>query len=727
MNADIWVQISSTEPEYEYQTVRLIQGVEVQHSPKKQVEVISQIPAGKGKGRFQVARGGSYAIIEDWAPRIKSEAGLEVSFYMQSWLPESGHVQTVVSTLDLKSKSGFAVVITESGNIDVWVGTGKDVEVIGTDFKPAKQRWIEVKLGFEGPSFTASLTPLTLFADKGAAPANLKTDLQTGPAVLFQPDIPLMFGAGYAESPTTSSPFPTSVFNGRLDSPTFKTLGSPSLTLLKYDFARSMSSDNIVDISGNGRNGVLINAPTRAVKGHDWDGSEPDWTKATYGYGAIHFHEDDVDDAAWETDFTIKIPEDARSGAYAVEVKSVDGKTSDSVVFFVRPSKKAWKQREGKVAFIISTFTYLAYTNERLYDQSRVSAIDVGPNFDKSTLKFDENFYRMERRKDLGLSNYDVHNDGSGVIYSSSKRPILNVRPGYIMWAFQRPREFSADLMMIGFLEREGIPYEVLTDHDLHSGGVSAITGFNTVLTGSHPEYPSHESYSAYTAYARSGGNLMYLGGNGFYWVSATDMVQRGHRMEVRRGDVGVRSYTLPGGERVHSLNGQQGSMWRSRGRACNVLFGIGFCAEGTDPGVPYKRSEASKTDANLAWIFEGIGEDELIGEFGLGGGASGDEIDRFDVANESPANAIVLATSTGHSDGFGIVPEDTFFPILHTLGTQTDLIRSDIVYYVTSGGGAVFSVGSINWFCSLGWDDYKNNVAKLTGNVIHGFLKGKR
>lgn len=63
-------------------------------------------------------------------------------------------------------------------------------------------------------------------------------------------------------------------------------------------------------------------------------------------------------------------------------------------------------------------------------------------------------------------------------------------------------------------------------------------------------------------------------------------------------------------------------------------------------------------------------------------------------------------------------------FPILKTLGSQTDEIRSDIVYYETDAGGAVFSVGSINWFCSLGYDDYQNNVAQLTGNVIREFLR---
>ncbi|KAJ4420838.1 hypothetical protein N0V82_004133 [Gnomoniopsis sp. IMI 355080] len=429
-----------------------------------------------------------------------------------------------------------------------------------------------------------------------------------------------------------------------------------------------------------------------------------------------------MDDAKWATDFTITIPGDARSGAYSVEVEAVNGRDTDSITFFVRPNTST-ADNSNKVCLVFSTFTYLAYANERMYDTTRVNTADLGPGFDIEKVLKSAEFDKMRRRHDLGLSCYDRHNDGSGVCYSSSKRPILNVRPGYIMWAFSRPREFSADLMMLGFLEREGIPYEILTDHDLHDRGASALQGFNTVITGCHPEYPSLRSFSAYNAYAKGGGNLMYLGGNGFYWVSALN--EESHRLEVRRGDVGVRPFGLPGGEHVNSLDGQRGGLWRSRGMSCNTLFGVGFCAQGTGLGVPYKRTEESR-DKRFSWMFKGV-DGDLIGTQGFGGGASGDEIDRYDVDNGSPEGASILATSTGHSDDFGIAVEDLAYPALNTLGTQTNRIRSDVVYYVGSGGGAVFSVGSINWYCSLAWDDYNNNVARFTRNIITGFLTGMR
>jgi hypothetical protein len=125
--------------------------------------------------------------------------------------------------------------------------------------------------------------------------------------------------------------------------------------------------------------------------------------------------------------------------------------------------------------------------------------------------------------------------------------------------------------------------------------------------------------------------------------------------------------------------------------------------------------------------LFRDIPEGQLIGENSLGeygGGASADEIDRMDFAHGSPSNIVVVASSIGHSDDFGLFPEDVSFPIQGTLGTQTDLIRSDMTYYETSGGGAVFSVGSISWYCGLGYNNYDNTVALVTRNVLEEFVK---
>ncbi|CAK7224664.1 hypothetical protein SEUCBS140593_005645 [Sporothrix eucalyptigena] len=714
------IKVSCTEPEYTHRTVRLIQGIGLDHAPKKVEEEITEVPRGKQSGRFQQARPGSYAVVPCWCPSSVTSGGIQVSFYMQPSLLDCPHIQTLVSTLPPRSSSGFSISINTEGSLVIQIATGSGAETVPTGLKPQLKVWSKVELKLEACNLELKLTPLAFRAEPVLAASAFEHKLPYD-AVLFDDPGSLFVAAAKAETGVTDH------FNGRVDSLTIKTLGDSAKVLAQYDFSLEMGSDRIVDVSGNGRHGRLANAPTRAVTGHDWDGTDCDWTRARHGYGAIHFHDDDLDDAAWETDFTISVPKTARSGAYAVEVATTNGKDTDSIVFFVRHPSSTADNNKDKVCLVFSTFTYLAYANERLYDTSRVNTADLGPGFDINKTVHSAEFPKMRRRTDLGLSCYDRHNDGSGVCYSSGKRPILNVRPGYIMWAFSRPREFSADLFMVNMLEANGIPYEVLTDHDLHARGGDALAGFNTVITGCHPEYPSLQSFGAYNAYARAGGNLMYMGGNGFYWVSALGGgdEKSPHRLEIRRGDVGVRPYSIPGGEHVTaSGGGQRAGLWRSRGLSCNTLFGVGFCAQGTGPGVPYKRTDVSQ-DAAYKWIFDGV-EGELIGENGFGGGASGDEIDRFDIDNGSPAAAVVLASSTGHSDDYGIAIEDISYPALNTLGTQTDRIRSDIVYYKTAAGGAVFSVGSINWYCSMAWDAYDNNVARMTLNVIKGFLAGK-
>ena len=710
--------MSCTEPEFSYRIVRVIQGVNLPHSPKEQLEEISSIPSGIAKGFYQVARCGSYAEVLDWCPLSLEISTLELTFYFQAHLVHAGHRQSICSTLDVNSRSGFAVVINENGLVELWVGTGDEVVVMSTTFSPLPRRWVGVKLLLGQKTVSFCLEPRPFVAEKSPSGFQLDESLTHSFALNRRS---LLFAGSYAETPTTAFSRVTNFFNGRIDSPTIRS--SKHGIIVQYDFARNITEDTILDVSGAGRHGTLVNAPTRAIRGYDWDGTEVDWTKAKYGYGAIHFHEDDLDDAAWETDFSIRIPRNAQSGIYAVEVQSTKGrKTSDMITFIVGTTERTASMANEKIAFVLPTFTYLAYANDKLGDPNRSSSGGTGAALCDIAPTPTVNSHRNHRRLDLGLSTYDVHNDGSANVYSTARRPIMNLRPNFVSYGLGRPRHLSGDSMMIGYLERLGLPYDILTDHDLHNQGVNALLPYSVVITGGHPEYPTTQVYDAYQHYANRGGNIMYLGGNGFYWVTAFGP-HRPWRVEVRRGESGVRSYSMEGGEWSLSLNGQLGGLWRSRGRSSHALFGIAFCSQGRPPGVPYKRTDAGK-DPQFRWMFETLKEDELIGEFGLGGGASGDEMDSFDIQHGSPLNGVVVATSTGHDDGFAIASECVKYPILATRGTETREVRSDMVYYETNAGGAVFSVGSINWYPSLGWNDYDNNVARLTGNVIREFLR---
>ena len=94
------------------------------------------------------------------------------------------------------------------------------------------------------------------------------------------------------------------------------------------------------------------------MKGSNWSGREQCWRHAPEEYGAIHFHEDDLYDCGWETDFSWTVPEGTRSGSYAVQLSC--GEHEDSIPFFVLPPRGS---RRTPVCVLIPTFTYTVYGN----------------------------------------------------------------------------------------------------------------------------------------------------------------------------------------------------------------------------------------------------------------------------------------------------------------------------------------------------------------------------
>jgi N,N-dimethylformamidase len=125
-----------------------------------------------------------------------------------------------------------------------------------------------------------------------------------------------------------------------------------------------------------------------------------------------------------------------------------------------------------------------------------------------------------------------------------------------------------------------------------------------------------------------------------------------------------------------------------------------------------------------VAFIFADIAEDGPIGDFGIiGGGAAGLEVDRFDHRLGTPRNAYLLASSEGLTDTYWLTVEE--LPETYPgLGAQEQgLVRADMVFFRTPNGGAVFSVGSMAWAGSLSHNDYKNNVSRITDNVVRRFV----
>jgi N,N-dimethylformamidase len=262
----------------------------------------------------------------------------------------------------------------------------------------------------------------------------------------------------------------------------------------------------------------------------------------------------------------------------------------------------------------------------------------------------------------------------------------------------------------------------VITDEDIHREGLSALAPYRCVITASHPEYVSKAMLDAFDAYQRGGGRHMYLGGNGFYWRIAFHPT-RPHTIEIRRGAVGLRTWEGEPGEGCLAFTGEPSGLWRANGRAPQRLVGVGFDAQVFDRSGCYHRMPDS-FDPRVAFIFDGIGAEERIGDFGLrGGGAAGIEVDRADATLGSPPSLMLLATCDRL--GYGGIPAPEELRTLHRgfTGDQNARVRADMTFFPTAKGGAVFTTGSIAWVSALPHNGGRNNVARITGNVLRRFL----
>ena len=478
-------------------------------------------------------------------------------------------------------------------------------------------------------------------------------------------------------------------FNGRIEAPTIYVDGA---LVGRWDFSVGIETSTIHDTSGHGRDGSLKQTPTRAVKGSRWDGSTQRWTDAPEQYAAIHFHEDDLTDCEWETDIAWTVP-DLPSGLYALKLRA--GDSEDYLPFVVTVPRP----QRNRVAFLAATATYLAYANE------------VMSGFSKGARE--PNAQYLRDHPEVGYSLYAYHADRSGVHFSSRLRPILNLKPKTLTWSF------NADTNITAWLEHTGIPFDVISDEDLHVDGTDALAGYDVVITGAHPEYYSTDMLDAVAAWQADGGRLMYLGGNGFYWRIAYDP-ENPAIIEVRRAEGGTRAWMAEPGEYHHAFTGEYGGMWRRLGRPPNKTVGIGFAAQGFDGGTYYRRQTVAD-DPRAAFIFEGTTEGETFGDYGTQArGSAGEEIDRWDAALGSPMHALILASSENHRPGMLRVIEEIHMTEVPRGEAE---IRADMVFFETPSGGAVFSTGSISYAGALSIDGYRNDIQTITRNVLDRFL----
>ena len=708
--------VSSELPRYRAEIVRLIHGDPNPKGPGIKEELVATAANGEYPGRHQEIPVGSYVIVPD-NPALHM-AG---SFTLQAWIapttPQRG-VQGILTKWSGPDQLGYGLFIDEDGSLALWLGDENgNVEKVrsGRALRPwvpsipgaypssprpqmVNSAWYFVAATYEAASGKVALyqEPLNNWA---VDPSRVVSEQTTTMRAVGQNDVPFLM-AGYWVWREAETSKVGGFFNGKIDSPRLfgralrreeieelRKGGAPGSPVAAWEFSADISSRKVSDMSSNRLHGETVQMPMRAVTGHNWTGRELNFNHAREQYGAIYFHDDDLDDAGWEVGFELKVPDQFKSGVYAARLRAGNGE--DYVPFFVRPKRGT---ATAEIALLIPTFSYLAYAN---------------PRWD-----FPNNRYL--------LGTYSYHSDGSGVCYSSHLRPILNLRPKL---STRDPWQFMADLHLVDWLEVKGFPYDVITEHDLHFEGADLLAPYNVVISGTHPEYFSEQMLDGLKTYLEEGGRHMYMGGNGYYWVTSIDPERR-QTIEIRRRD-GTEAWQGAPGEHYHSTTGEAGGLWRFRGRPPQELVGVGFTAQGFDRSAPFRRQPGS-FDPRASFIFEGVGPDELIGNFPslvLEFGAAGSELDRVDPALGSPAHTLILATASGQfSDAYQHVVEEVNTSDSKQGGTVNPLVKADMVFLEYPNGGAVFSTSSIAWCGSLSYNGYDNNVSRITENVLTRF-----
>ena len=712
--------------------VRLIHGDEDPKGPGFQEEVVQSDFSGKKPVKKQFVDLGNAVRVKDPLGKLDLTDSFSMSTYVFATTPEKGR-QVLLGKFSLHETAGYALGLDPEGRLAFWIANGSDTDEIVSQVPLAHHTWYFVAVSFDAKSgktilhqeaivnpYNGRLGLVAPFDHTCSVEQNLRLKIKSATTDFMW--------AAASNSATVRGPYKDLLFNGKIDrsnvwnralslaeiksqccaDPTSEGLVAAWDTTEGY--GENGIGDTVIDVSSNQLHGDGVQRPIRAMTGYNWSGKHDDWRVAPKEYGGIAFHDDSVIDCEWDETFSWTVPAGLKSAAYAARIRI--GDVEDHIPFFVRAAKP-----KARILYLYPTSSYLAYANEMIVHHVPVAqAIGSHP----AVLTKTEADYFQDPK--YGRSTYDHYADGEGVCYTSWLRPILNMRPKWRSSAIGTTWQFPRDLSATAWMEHEGYDFEIATDHDLMREGLDWLKNYSVIITGSHPEYWSEYGLNVLEEYISTGGRLMYMGGNGFYWVISYRDGEP-EVMEVRKGEAGMRAWQAEPGEYYHATSAERGGIWRNRGRAPQKLTGVGFTTQGFDACHPYYRMPDSY-HKSVSWIFDGV-EGEKFGDHGLAlGGAAGLETERYDLLLGTPPHTKLLGSSTNWSDNYPGVHEDIMFHHPGLLGTQNPAVRADMTYFTAGNNGAVFSTGSIAWTSALPSFGYQNDVARITKNILDAFSK---
>ncbi len=717
--------------------VRLIHGDEHPDGPGFVEEEVDCAANGVWQVEKQFTQVGSFLEAADPQRELALEGSLTLFAFIHPIWPDVGHRQCLIGRWDNDKNYGYGLGINKRGFLEFWVGEGDEIDYLEAEAPMRAHMWYLVAATLDARTGRATIYQEGVGNRYNSLLGKVAPiDYRSHVSEVFRfrqkhlPETPFLM-AGSRDWHEKRGHFVSQLYCGKIDRCGLfsRALKREELDEIKngqaptshglvayWDTTDGYTDEGIGDVVRDVGPFHLhargYNRPVRAQTGWNWGGRNDCFRLAPQEYGGIEFHADALIDCKWKVTRSLQVPDDLRSGAYGMRLRAGDGKGlgEEYIVFFVRP-----KTPTGRICFLVPTASYLAYANEHLGFDAPI----VQPMSGQTPILAEIDI-EMYKNPEFGHGCYDSWADGQGVCYSSYHRPVVNMRPKYRIASMNTTWQFPADLSVIGWLEYKKYDYDVVTDEDLDREGVAALAPYKCVITGTHPEYYSDRMLDATEDYIAGGGRYIYLGANGYY-CNVAHRLDEPWVLECRKFGQGWKAWEARPGEHYMATNGQKGAAWRARGRAPQKLVGTGFVGEGFGASMPFHRMPDSY-EPSSSWVTEGI-EGQTFGAFGLAyDGASGLELDVYDLKLGTPPHTKLIASSGGHDDNYLIMITPHEHEGLY--GTYNYELRADMTYFDAPNGGAVFSCSSIAFGQSLPINNFENSVSRLLANVVETFVK---
>lgn len=278
------------------------------------------------------------------------------------------------------------------------------------------------------------------------------------------------------------------------------------------------------------------------------------------------------------------------------------------------------------------------------------------------------------------------------------------------------------------WLEKEGYPFDLASDLDLHQNP-NLLQSYKTVFINGHSEYWSVKALDGLEQYLKNGGTGIVLSGNTMFW--RTTFNSNGSVMECRKYDerIGGRA-GAPIGELFHSEDGQRGSLLRECGYPAWKFVGLECSGWGDVESQSAGIYHVSMKDHFLFQTPERIdwSDGDTFGH-SLGGKSHRAVGHEYDVRlstlkkithsipegahlpNEEPAGIVTLAQGKrGNPSALDYFTQPT---------TTQDGILAEMIYWERPQGGKIFHAGAIGAGWALSVDP---KLQALIRNVLHNF-----